>query len=174
VRRLLAAALPLGGVAPTTAATAGDRFGRLLALAAIVVAFVVVARRVRAGVDPWPSLATFFLAYLMLTPWVFYWHMLPLLGIVAVVPWSLTSLVAVALSITLVPLAAAGAPAVGPLRVNALADLGDTLAAFVGRYGGAVAVLLWGWWARRRAVTEEVAAEPRDHIDAISLSTRSS
>jgi hypothetical protein len=174
VRRLLAAALPLGGVAPTTAATAGDRLGRLLAMAAIVVAFVLVARRLRAGVDPWPSLATFFLAYLMLTPWVFYWHMLPLLGIVAVVPWSLTSLVAVALSITLVPLAPAGAPALGPLTVNAAADLRDTLAAFVSRYGGAVVALLWGWWARRRAAAGEVAAEPRDHIDAISLSTRSS
>ena len=58
--------------------------------------------------DPWPRIATFFLAYLLLTPWVFYWHEVPLLGIVAAIPWSLTSLVAVALSITLVPLAPAG------------------------------------------------------------------
>jgi hypothetical protein len=174
VRRLLAAALPLGGVSPATAAAAGDRLGRLLAMVAILVAFALVARRLRAGADPWPSLATFFLAYLMLTPWVFYWHMVPLLGIVAVVPWSLTSLVAVALSITLVPLAPAGGPALGPLRVNAAADLRDTLVAFASRYGGAVVALLRGWRAGRRAPAEGVAAEPRDHIDAISLSTRSS
>jgi hypothetical protein len=174
VRRLLAAALPRGGVSPATAAAAGDRLGRLLAMLAILVAFVLVARRLRAGADPWPSLATFFLAYLMLTPWVFYWHMVPLLGIVAVVPWSLTSLVAVALSITLVPLAPAGGPALGPLGVNAAGDLRDTLVAFASRYGGAVVALLWGWWAGRRAPADGGTAEPRDHIDAISLSTRSS
>src|SRR4030095_14338931 len=71
-------------------------------------AFVLVARPLRRDADPWPRIATFFLAYLLLTPWVFYWHEIPLLGIVAAIPWGLTSLVAVALSITLV--AAAPAP----------------------------------------------------------------
>ena len=142
VRRLLAAALPLFGVAPSSAATAGDRAGRLLATLAIVVAFVLVARRLRAGADPWPSMATFFLVYFLLTPWVFYWHLVPLLGIVAVIPWGVTSLVAVALSITLVPMAPAGPPALGPVQVNAARDLRDTLAAFAARYGGAMVVLL--------------------------------
>ena len=70
---------------------------------------------------------------------------MPLLGIVAAIPWSLTSLVAVALSITLVPLAPAGPPAVGTAaRGSAAADLLDTLAAFAARYGGAVVVLCLG------------------------------
>jgi hypothetical protein len=159
VRRLLAAALPLGGVAPSTAATVGEQGGRLLAMVAIVVAFVLVARGLRAGADPWPPIASFFLAYLLLTPWVFYWHMVPLLGIVAVIPWSVTSLVAVALSITLVPMAPAGSPALGPIQVNAARDLRDTLVAFASRYGGAVAVLLVGLRGRRHAAGEPALAE---------------
>ena len=114
VRRLLAAVLPVFGLSEPAAAAAGARLGRQLAVAGILVAFVLVARTLRPGADPWPRMATFFLAYLLLTPWVFYWHEVPLLGMVAVIPWSLTSLVAVALSITLVPLAPAGPPAVGP------------------------------------------------------------
>jgi hypothetical protein len=115
-----------------------------------VVAFVLVARTLRARADPWPRMATFFLAYLLLTPWVFYWHEVPLLGIVAAVPWSLTSLVAVALSITLVPLAPAGPPAIGAGgRGSAAGDLVDTLAGFASRYGGAFLVLWLGLRDRR-------------------------
>src|SRR5215217_3913301 len=148
VRRLLAAGLPLLGLSHPAAAAAGARLGRQLAIAGILVAFVLVARALRATEDPWPRLATFFLAYLLLTPWVFYWHEVPLLGIVAAIPWSLTSLVAVALSITLVPLAPAGPPAVGPAaRGSPAADLVDTLAAFASRYGGAFLVL---WLGLRR------------------------
>jgi hypothetical protein len=96
-------------------------------------------------------MATFFLAYLLLTPWVFYWHEVPLLGIVAVVPWGLTCLVAVALSVTLVPLAPAGPPAAGPAAAGTPAgDLADTLAAFASRYGGAFLALWLGWRWRRR------------------------
>ena len=109
---------------------------------------MLVARTLRAGEDPWPRIATFFLAYLLLTPWVFYWHEAPLLGIVAAIPWSLTSLVAVTLSITLVPLAPAGPPSVGTgARGSPAADLVDTLAGFASRYGGAVLVL---WLGLRR------------------------
>ncbi|HZD74701.1 MAG TPA: hypothetical protein VE776_12610 [Actinomycetota bacterium] len=151
VRRLLTAALPLGGVAPSTAATIGAQGGHLLAMAAIVVAFVLVARGLRAGADPWPAIAGFFLAYLLLTPWVFYWHMVPLLSIVAVIPWSVTSLVTVALSITLVPLAPAGPPALGPIQANATRDLLDTLVGFASRYGGAMVALLIGLRGRRRS-----------------------
>jgi alpha-1,6-mannosyltransferase len=152
VRRLLAVVLPVFGLSDPAAAAAGARLGRQLAIAGILVAFVLVARTLRRDADPWPPVATFFLAYLLLTPWVFYWHEAPLLGIVAAIPWSLTSLVAVALSITLVPLAPAGPPAVGTAaRGSAAADLLDTLAAFAARYGGAVLVLILGLRARRRA-----------------------
>jgi alpha-1,6-mannosyltransferase len=148
VRRLLAAVLPLFGLSEPAAAALGAQLGRQLAIAGILVAFVLVARTLRAGADPWPRIATFFLAYLLLTPWVFYWHEVPLLGIVAAIPWSLTSLVAVALSITLVPLAPAGPPSVGTgARGSPVGDLVDTLAGFASRYGGAVLVL---WLGLRR------------------------
>jgi hypothetical protein len=150
VRRLLAAGLPVLGLSEPAAAAAGARLGRQLAIAGILVAFVLVARTLRAGVDPWPRMATFFLAYLLLTPWVFYWHEVPLLGIVAAIPWSLTSLVAVTLSITLVPLAPAGPPAIGAgARGTATQDLVDTLAGFASRYGAAFLVLWLGLRDRR-------------------------
>jgi hypothetical protein len=156
VRRLLATVLPMAGLSDPAAAAAGARLGRQLAIAGILVAFVLVARTLRAAVDPWPRMATFFLAYLLLTPWVFYWHEVPLLGIVAAIPWSLTSLVAVALSITLVPLVPAGPPAVGlSARGSPAGDLLDTLAAFAARYGGAVLVLLVGLRGRRRGAARE-------------------
>jgi hypothetical protein len=152
VRRLLAAVLPVFGLSEPSAAALGAQLGRQLAIAGILVAFVLAARTLRAGADPWPRIATFFLAYLLLTPWVFYWHEVPLLGIVAAIPWSLTSLVAVALSITLVPLVPAGPPSVGTgARGSPLGDLADTLAAFAARYGGAVLVLWLGLRGRRRA-----------------------
>jgi alpha-1,6-mannosyltransferase len=152
VRRLLAAGLPLFGLSEPAAAAAGARLGRQLAVAGILVAFVLVARTLRSGVDPWPRMATFFLAYLLLTPWVFYWHEVPLLGMVAAIPWSLTSLGAFPLSITLVPLVPAGPPAVGlGARGSPAGDLVDTLAAFASRYGLAVLALGAGLRGRRRA-----------------------
>jgi hypothetical protein len=160
VRRLLAAGLPLLGVSDSAAAAAGARLGRQLAVAGIVVAFVLAARALRADRDPWPQVAAFFLAYLLLTPWVFYWHEIPLLGMVAAIPWGLTGLVAVALSITLVPLAPAGPPAVGAAHPSAAGDLLDTLAGFASRYGGALLVLWLGWRARRRATPAPRPAEP--------------
>jgi alpha-1,6-mannosyltransferase len=159
-RRLLAAGLPLLGLSEPAAAAAGARLGRQLAIAGILVAFVLVARALRADEDPWPRLATFFLAYLLLTPWVFYWHEVPLLGIVAAIPWSLTSLVAVALSITLVPLAPAGPPAVGPAaRGSPAGDLVDTLAAFASRYAGAL-LALWLGLRRRGSRSGRPPAAP--------------
>ncbi len=178
VRRLLAAALPLGGVAPSTAAAAGEQVGRLLAMAAILAAFVLVARGLRAGADPWPAAGAFFLAYLMLTPWVFYWHVVPLLGIVAVIPWGVTSLVAVTLSITLVPVAPAGGPALGPLQVDALRDLRDTGVGFASRYGGAVAALLVGLRSRgqrretRSSQKSSSAASPSTCTRSLSAGSR--
>jgi hypothetical protein len=161
VRRLLAAGLPVFGLSEPAAAAAGARLGRQLAIAGILVAFVLVARTLRADADPWPRIATFFLAYLLLTPWVFYWHEVPLLGIVAAIPWSLTSLVAVALSITLVPMVPAGPPAVGlSARGSPAGDLVDTLAAFASRYGGAVLALWVGLRSRRRESREGTLREP--------------
>jgi alpha-1,6-mannosyltransferase len=161
VRRLLAATLPLFGLSEPAAAAAGARLGRQLAVAGILVAFVLVARTLRPAADPWPRMATFFLAYLLLTPWVFYWHEVPLLGIVAAVPWSLTSLGAVALSITLVPLVPAGPPAVGlAARGSAAGDLVDTLAAFCARYGLAVLALWVGLRGRRRTAAAARAGPP--------------
>jgi alpha-1,6-mannosyltransferase len=165
VRRLLAAVLPLFGLSEPAAAAAGARLGRQLAIAGILVAFVLVARRLRAGVDPWPRIATFFLAYLLLTPWVFYWHEVPLLGIVAAIPWSLTSLVAVALSITLVPMVPAGPPAVGVgARGSPGGDRVDTLAGFASRYGGAFLALWLGWRARRPAPAPKAPAPGADPV----------
>jgi hypothetical protein len=151
VRRLLAAVLPLFGLSAPAAAAAGARLGRQLAVAGILVAFVLVARTLRPGADPWPRMATFFLAYLLLTPWVFYWHEVPLLAMVAVIPWGVTSLVAVVLSITLVPQVPAGPPAAGPAAAGTPAgDLLDTLSAFASRYGGAFLALWLDWRDRRR------------------------
>src|SRR5205823_2917015 len=100
--------------------------------------------------DPWPAIAAWFLAYLLLTPWIFYWHELPLLGIVAVLPWSLTSLVAVVLSVNLVPILPQ-VRGVGALtEPSAARQLANTLVGFVARYGGALAVLAAGLLARRR------------------------
>jgi hypothetical protein len=147
VRRLLAVVLPVFGLSdrrPPPPGPAGPPAGRRRHPGR----FVLVAHLRR---RPVAADRHFFLAYVLLTPWVFYWHEAPLLGIVAAIPWSLTSLVAVALSITLVPLAPAGPPAVGTAaRGSAAADLLDTLAAFAARYGGAVLVLCLGLRARRR------------------------
>jgi hypothetical protein len=176
LRRLLAAALPLAGVNRYTAGSVGDTLARDLAVAAIAVALLVAATRLRAGRDPWPVLAAFFLAYLLVTPWVFYWHEIPLLGMVAAIPFGLTSLTAVALSITLVPQVPAGPPVVGGVPASAGGNLLDTLTASLSRYGGALAVLLIGWrWRRHHPPGPGSAAEDGDgpSIDAISLSTRS-
>jgi hypothetical protein len=154
LRRLLAAALPAVGVTPTTAAAVGDQAGRAAGVLAIAAATVLVARRVAGApaADPLPALATWFLAYLLLSPWVFYWHELPLLGLVAVVPWSLTSLVAVALSVTLVPLTGSSHVGVGSAG-SALLDLRDTAVGTLSRYGGTLALLGWGWRRRRAGIT---------------------
>ncbi len=178
LRRLLAAALPLLGVNRYTAGSVGDTLARTLAVAAIAAALLVAATRLRANRDPWPVLAGFFLAYLLVTPWVFYWHEIPLLGMVAAIPFGLTSLTAVALSITLVPQVPAGPPAVGGVPASAGRELANTFTAFLSRYGGALAALLLGWrWRRRRNPPGPGGGtESGDgpYIDAISLSTRSS
>jgi hypothetical protein len=163
VRRLLAVVLPWFGPSQWEAYGIAARLARQLAIAGILVAFVLVARRLRAGEDPWPRLATFFLAYLLLTPWVFYWHEVPLLGIVAVVPWSLTSLVAVTLSVTLVPLVPAAPRSVGleGYPTSAARNLAYTFLAFADRYGGAFVALWLGWWMRRRSRRRAVDTDPQ-------------
>jgi hypothetical protein len=162
VRRLLAATLPWFGLSKWAAYGIGAWVARDLAIAGIVVAFVVVTARLRAGRDPWPAIASYFLAYLLMTPWVFYWHEVPLLGIVAVVPWSLTSLVAVTLSVTLVPLvpAAPRTVSLAGYPPSAAHHLASTFLAFVNRYGGAFVALWLGRWARRRPKARTGDAHP--------------
>ena len=60
VRRLLAVALPVFGLSDPAAVATGARLGRQLAVAGILVAFVLVARTLRRDADPWPPIATFF------------------------------------------------------------------------------------------------------------------
>jgi len=160
LRRALAAVLPAFGVVDTTAAAIGNQVARQAAVAAILVAFALAARWVVRAADPWPPVAGYFLAYLLLTPWVFYWHELPLLGLVAVIPWGVTSLVAVVLSMTLVPLAPRMPGAVAAVGPTAARELGNTVVGLVGRYGGALAALWLGLARRRRAVPRPALREP--------------
>jgi hypothetical protein len=159
LRRALAAVLPLFGVVDTSAAGIGIQVARQAAVAAILVAFVLAARAVVRAADPWPPVAGWLLAYLLLTPWVFYWHELPLLGLVAVIPWGVTSLVAVVLSLTLVPMVprlyGAGGPGPSP---SAARELANTTVGLLDRYGGALVALGLGLAARRRAAAR--AARP--------------
>jgi hypothetical protein len=149
LRRALTVALQATGVGATSATDLGHRAGRLVALLAVLAWLAVCARRVRADADPLPLLATYFLGYLLLTPWVFYWHEVPLLALVAVVPWGLTSLVAVVLGLTLMPATAPDRALVRP-GPSDLRQLWNTAFAFLSRYGGALAVLLVGWRRGRR------------------------
>jgi len=153
IRRLLPVVLEPLGVSQTGANGLGDRLGRLLALGAVLAWFAVCATRVRAGRDPLPLLATYFLGYLLLTPWVFYWHELPLLALVAVIPFGLTSLVAIVLGMTLMPASAPVRAVVQPGPSDPR-QLVNTATAFLARYGAAVAVLLVGLvhGGRRRSV----------------------
>jgi hypothetical protein len=148
VRRALTAGLEVVGVSQTSATAIGDHTGRTLALVAVAVWLVVCARRILAVRDPLPALATYFLGYLLLTPWVFYWHEVPLLALVAVIPWSMTSLVAIVLGMSLMPSTAPGRAGVGPPPSDAR-ELVNTLVAFVNRYGAPVLVLVAGWVRRR-------------------------
>ena len=177
-RLLVTSLLPLAGVTDTTAAEIGNVAGRQVGWLSIITAFTLVAwrlarqpgagvARARAGTprplkallarlgggapayDPWPLIGTYFLAYLLCTPWVFYWHEVPLLAIVGAVPWSLTSAMAVTFSISMVPLWPRGRWSLSggstPPR-----QLIDTLFAWLSRYGPAFLALWWGWRARRR------------------------
>jgi hypothetical protein len=149
VRRALAWLLPAFGVVDTSAARIGAEAGRLLSAVAIALALALAARRVVRDADPWPAIAAWFLAYLLLTPWIFYWHELPLLGMVAVIPWGLTSLVAVVLSVNLVPVLPQLRGVGGLTEPGAARQLGNTLVGLVARYGAALAVLAGGLLARR-------------------------
>jgi hypothetical protein len=149
VRRALAWLLPAFGVVDTSAARIGAEAGRLLSAVAIALALALAARRVVGDADPWPAIAAWFLAYLLLTPWIFYWHELPLLGMVAVIPWGLTSLVAVVLSVNLVPVLPQLRGVGGLTEPGAARQLGNTLVGLVARYGAALAVLAGGLLARR-------------------------
>jgi hypothetical protein len=151
VRRGLTWLLPAAfGVVDTTAVRIGAQTGRLLSAVAVTLALALAARRIVRSPDPWPVMAAWFLAYLLLTPWIFYWHELPLLGMVAVLPWGLTSLVAVVLSVNLVPILPQlrSVPTTDPTAGRQLAN---TLIGLVSRYGLALATLAAGLLAHRRS-----------------------
>ena len=156
VRRTLTVVLQWFGMSQTSATAFGDRAGRLLAMTAVVTWLAVCLARMyrRAArdpdLDPLPELAVWFLGYLLLTPWVLYWHEIPLLALVATIPWGLVSLVAILFGLTLMPFAAGGRAGVGPAAGD-LRQLANTLSAFANRYGVPVAVLVGAWWRRRRA-----------------------
>jgi hypothetical protein len=160
VRRLLPVLLEPLGVSPTAANGIGDQTGRVLALGAVLVWFAFCAARVRARRDPLPLLATYFLGYLLLTPWVFYWHELPLLGLVAVIPFGLTSMVTIVLGLTLMPASAPVRAVVQPAPGDAR-QLVNTITAFLARYGAACAMLgvglvraRWRWVPRAPVPTD--------------------
>jgi hypothetical protein len=148
VRRVVVWSLEAFGTVDTSAARVGAQTGRLLSAVAIAAALALAGWRVARSADPWPVMATYFLAYLLLTPWIFYWHEVPLLGMVAVIPWSLTSLVAVVLSITLVPMLP-GVRKVVTAEPSATRQLANTTIGLLGRYGGALVALAIGLRRRR-------------------------
>jgi hypothetical protein len=157
VRRATVWLLETSGMVDTSAARVGAQTGRLLSAVAIAAALALAAWRVARRPDPWPVMATYFLAYLLLTPWIFYWHLLPLLGMVAVIPWSVTSLVAVVLSLTLVPILP-GVRGVVTAEPSAARQLANTTIGLAGRYGGALVALAIGLRGRRRAARTPTAA----------------
>jgi hypothetical protein len=150
VRRVTVWLVESFGMVDTSAARVGAQTGRLLSAVAIAAALALAAWRVARRGDPWPVMATYFLAYLLLTPWIFYWHELPLLAMVAVIPWSVTSLVAVVLSITLVPILP-GVRGVVTAEPSAARQLANTTVGLAGRYGLALVALAVGRRGRRRA-----------------------
>jgi hypothetical protein len=158
VRRVTVWLLETFGMVDTSAARVGAQTGRLLSAVAIAAALALAARQVARSRDPWPVMAAYFLAYLLLTPWIFYWHELPLLGMVAVIPWSVTSLVAVVLSITLVPILP-GIRGVVTAEPSAARQLANTTVGLAARYGGALVALVIGLRGRRRDARPPTAVE---------------
>jgi hypothetical protein len=180
VRRLLTVVGQWGGMSQTGATAFGDRAGRLLAMGAVLAWLAACAVRTwrraerEPGFDPLPALATYFLGYLLLTPWVLYWHEIPLLALVAAVPWSLTSLAALLFGLTLLPATVGGRAGVGAASGDGR-QLLNTLSAFANRYGAPVVVLLGGWWLERHRRRRPEPRPPGDgHMEAMSFSTRSS
>jgi len=169
VRRALTVVLQWGGMSQTGATGLGDRAGRLLAMGAVLAWLALCALRMyrraeqRPEEDPLPALASYFLGYLLLTPWVLYWHEIPLLALVAAIPWSLTSLVAILFGLTLMPSTAGGRAGVGAAPADTR-ELLNTVSAFVSRYGAPLLVLLGGWWLGRR--------KPKDQADERVTSRR--
>jgi hypothetical protein len=146
LRRLITFVLSLTWMSDAAAATIGMRLARTVSTLLIALLLFVAARRLWRAPrrDPWPVLAWYFLGYLLFTPWVFYWHEIPLLAIVAVIPWGLTSLVAVIASASLLPQAAAlrgWRPVVLPNWIQLLSTIGG----FLAYYAAPIAVAWYGW-----------------------------
>jgi hypothetical protein len=162
VRRAATVLLETFGSSQTSATAAGDALGRQLALAAVAGWTLWCAWRVLRGREPDPLvlMARWFLVYLLITPWVFYWHEVPLFALVAVNPWGLVGLVSVVLGITLTPASAPSRAFVGSAPGD-VRQLVNTLTAFVSRYGLAVVVAVAGLVARRRARGSQAGDAPQ-------------
>ena len=88
VRNTVALLVYVPGMHRHTAFALAAGFARSLAVAAVLAAFVWACVRLRREREPWKVIATYSLAYFFAAPWVYYWHTLPLVVIVACLPWS--------------------------------------------------------------------------------------
>jgi hypothetical protein len=147
LRWLIEFALSLTWLSDSAAATIGIGVARVASTVVIVGLLALAAHRLWRSPrrDPWPALAWYFLGYLLVTPWVFYWHEIPLLAIVAVIPWGLTSLVAVVASCSMLPQAAALREMRYAVRLPTWLKLATTLGGFMVYYGTPFAVAWHGW-----------------------------
>ncbi len=171
LRHLLASALAAAGVDRAAAVGLGQTVARDLSVLVIAAAFVLAARRLRPGAEPWPPMAAWFLVYLIATPWVFFWHAVPQLGLVAVIPWGLVSLASIGLSLNLVPIVR-GAQAVVSPPPGQLKELLSTLNGTLARYTAPLAVWLAVRFARRRRRTAPLAGPAVASRQASSQASR--
>jgi hypothetical protein len=162
LRWLIEFVLSLTWLSDSAAATIGIAVARTASTIVIAGLLVLAARRLwrTPQRDPWPVLAWYFLGYLLVTPWVFYWHEIPLLGIVAAIPWGLTSLVAVVASASMLPQAAALREMRIIVRLPTWLKLVTTLGGFLVYYATPLAVAWYGWRNRRVRVARIARAAP--------------
>jgi hypothetical protein len=146
----------------SAAATIGIGVARTASTIVIAALLALAARRLwRAPYrDPWPALAWYFLGYLLVTPWMFYWHEIPLLAIVAVIPWGLIGLVAVVASASMLPQAAALRAMRTVVSMPAWLKLVSTLGGFLIYYMPPLAVAWRGWRDRQVPASPAVASAP--------------
>ncbi len=175
IRWVIAWILPrLGVLGPSEAFMLGETLGSRLTLGTAMVWIVVCmwqARRLPDGQEPWHLLATYFLGYLLITPWVFDWHALPLLGLVTVIPWGAVAMASTVLTIMLMPTGVGERATVTPPTPLTL-ELSSTIRTLLTKYGAAWAIIAVGWRRHRRSERAAAAHQPRpdgsgaEHVDS--------